>query len=267
MISRLCCLLLLSWSSQVFADPIGFTSLATATTSINAANGIGSCPPTLSVSGPNMATANLSCTLLFQVPGSSPPQYLPGTITGLAMAQVSAGFNFLNTSVSAAADCANDMPSCGSTSSAAATASGSFSDTMTIFGGSGIANLQWAVEASTSLPFLSSTVNQISYLLPTQVIYGDPFAISASVLTGVDPSPYPFGQANASATFQILGLSVNGSFQSWQYSTGSNTDYDLDPGGSFIAAPEPSYFWLVGALLVVGAVFGRKPKVRPFVAR
>jgi hypothetical protein len=215
-----------------------------------------------------MATANISCSVLAEAPGITPPLILLYMVTGSAMAQVSAGFGFLNTSVSATVDCPNDnLVNCGPTSYAEATASGSFSDTMTIFGGSGIANLQWFLEDATSSFSAPNPVNQISYLLPTQVIYGVPFAIAASVLTDVDPASNSIaGFGNASATFQILGLSVNGSLRSYQYSTGSNTNYQLDPGANFIAAPEPSYFWLVGALLVASAVFGRKPKLRPFVA-
>lgn len=163
-------------------------------------------------------------------------------ISATATAQAVANYGVVSLAITATAGSACECGPFGPTGVAEAHASGSFTDTMTIFGGTGIADLSWFFSRSGGvLP---------TYSLPAQAIFGVPFTISAS--SAVDLPANSGQNRHVESLFRIEDLFVNG-LRNYSFTDESNTHYNLD--GTFIlTTPEPST-WMLTALAMATLLF------------
>lgn len=196
---------------------------------------------TQSSSGPNSAGASLNEDICYHP--NFPASGGCGLLTAQSNATAQVTYGYINLSASVFGGYFTDDAPIGPFGTGSASASASFSDSMTILGGTGTANLQWYLE-DTSFSSDPTTI-QISSVLPTQVTYGVPFDISASGLIESPVDLRVLGGGSASAVFDILGMRVNGS-NDYQYGTATDTNYYI--GGTFVEAPEPSYLWIFAAI-------------------
>jgi hypothetical protein len=209
---------LMGGSTVVLADPIGFTSLVTASASVLSQSSF--------QSDPISAQAFVSTPIIVN-------GLYGGNLTGTAEATAEVGFGVIVLSAMDTVASSTDNGSGGFASRAQATASGSFEDTITILGGTGTANLVWRLlDGGTITPIFD---------FPTQITFGVPFDISAASTIGSAGNLFT-GADMASSFFGVDGLSVNGNFSNYQYSTGSNSAYFLS--GTFVSTPEPASWGL-----------------------
>ena len=213
------------------------TSLATA--SVSWINGSYT-PPVQTQSDPNFVRFLASATFTEEFMG----QLQTGAISGDGEASATVGYGYFNLYVLAEDGILFDAVG-GPSSVTTATASASFTDTITLFGGTGVANLVWDFQNIGSGEYGDST---FSYTLPAEATFGVPFTISVAE-TLQATAPPSIGGAGGSIDFALLGLTVNGTTD-YQYYDVANTNY---LNGTFLLTPEPSYAWLMPPLLCFAA--------------
>ena len=130
--------------------------------------------------------------------------------------------------------------------SAGGSASASFADTLTIFGGTGQGTLVWGVSNGCLVGCSFSTT------LPTTFTFGQPFDISA-VLTVSDFIALSEGFDLASGRISVRLVDIRGSGGSaltgYEWLTNSATDYGFTNG--VVATPEPGT-WTAGVAVLLG---------------
>lgn len=242
------------------AGTIGYTSSVTATASLPAVsssyggNSFSAPSQTVSNTGINSTSASVD-EFIKEYGGVFGPFGASGPFQASANASATVGFGYFTLDTYAAPEDWNDGPP-GPVSSANATASAGFSDTMTIFGGTGTAALYWDYQESFDASNPSRASSQFTIDLPTQVTFGVPFDFSASGQIQNSGDLF-IGFATAQAFFSInpVVFTVDGS-SSLVYVTGSGTQYfEGDPNAIF--APEPSHVCMIAGILCV-LIFARR---------
>jgi len=243
--------LLLALSAlRLSADTIGLSSQVTAS--------IGWSPNTLGcpVVGPITDTTLVNiprhtCGILYQ--GIFSSQYAD------AFAAATPQWGNLQLSVVTEMSGPSECGDCRPAGMASATAFASFTDTMTIYGGTGTANLLWTYQESTTTLF--GVIPVVNIALPSQVQFGVPFTISASLSLSA-ANNYVYFTERGDGHFLLTGLQVNGGYN-YLYSDGSGYNYAIE---SAAPVPEPSYFGLMAAIFGLGPIAARRWRAvrRPF---